>query len=215
MFSRIIASGRLLQRHARLELPLKHKELLVYSWIRAVEHDRPPQIGTELREPLRHDSNERRRNPVQDICAAENGRVAIVSADPRLVGHHKDGRRTGRGISRRERPTKQCRHSEKLEHVRCRPTAGELLGAFSGRYQHVFVRAANHVIEHVVLRLELEELRQLEERASAGPAAGRIVNLNHGDTTGVGVRKRIEQDVLNDAEDGGRGANAKRQIENR
>ena len=78
---------------------------------------------------------------------------------------------------------------------------------------HVSIRPANDVIEHVVLSLELEKLRHLEERSAAGPAAGRVVNLNHGDAAGVTIRKRVEQDILDDAENGGGGADPQRQVQ--
>jgi hypothetical protein len=39
------------------------------------------------------------------------------------------------------------------------------------------------------------------------------VYLNHRHTTSVGVRKRIEQDILDDTKNGGGGADAEREIE--
>ena len=65
----------------------------------------------------------------------------------------------------------------------------------------------------MILSLELEKLRHLEKRSATGAAAGRVVNLNHRDAAGVGIRKRIEQDILDDAENRRRSADSQRQVQ--
>src|SRR5207247_251173 len=105
------------------------------------------------------------------------------------------------GVVGRDDAAQQGRYAEELEGVPGDETAVELFGAFAGRRQHVFAPAADDVVEDVVLFLIIEEFRRLKSRAAARAAAAGIVNLNHGDAIGVDVGERIQQDVLNDAED--------------
>ena len=57
----------------------------------------------------------------------------------------------------------------------------------------------------------VEKLGDLEGRAAAGLAAARVADLHVGDALDVGVWRRVEQHVLNDAEDRGRAADAQGQ----
>ena len=66
--------GRLLERDAGLELRLKHEELALERRIAAVQHDRPLEIRRQLREPRRHDPDERRRHAVERERPADDRR---------------------------------------------------------------------------------------------------------------------------------------------
>ena len=133
--------------------------------------------------------------------------------DPHLVGHHEDRRGAGLRVVWHQRSSQDGGHAEELKGVRCRQAAGELFGAFGGRHEDVSHGAADHVVEHVILFLVLEELADLEERAAAGPRAAGIANHDRADPPRVQVGKRVEHHVVDDAEDRRRRADAERQGE--
>ena len=133
--------------------------------------------------------------------------------DPHLVGHHEDRRRAGLRVVWHQRSSQDGGDAEELKGVRCRQAAGELFGAFGGRHEDVSHGPADHVVEHVILFLVLEELADLEERAPAGPRAAGISNHDRADPPRVQVGKRVEHYVVNDAEDRRRRADAERQGE--
>src|SRR6185436_926917 len=98
--------------------------------------------------------------------------------------------------------------------VRRDVAAGELLGALSCVVEHVLVAAADHLFEDVVLFLVLEKFGHLKAGTPAGPAACYVMDLDHGNALGVRVGKRIEEHVLDDAEDRSGRANPERQRQN-
>ena len=67
----------------------------------------------------------------------------------------------------------------------------------------------------MVLLLIVEELRGLQALPAPGLAAGEVVDLDHHHPLCVGIGEWIEQNVIDDAEDGGGGADAEGQRENR
>ena len=91
-------------------------------------------------------------------------RIGVEVLDPHLVGHHEDRRRAGRRRRPAERAAERGRHAEELERVGRDRAAGELLGALRRRHQHVLERAADDVLEHLVLFHVIEELRRLQSR---------------------------------------------------
>ncbi len=93
-----------------------------------------------------------------------------------------------------------------------RPPSIEL-GALAGRQQHILAGAADDFFEDLVLLLIVEELGHLKGAPAARLGRGHVVDLDGGDAVGVGVRKRIEHDVLNRAEDGRRGSHPQRQCQ--
>ena len=61
----------------------------------------------------------------------------------------------------------------------------------------------------------IQKFRCLESRAAARPAPAQVLNLNGHHALGVRVRERVQQDVLDDAENGGCRADAQRQRQHR
>ena len=111
------------------------------------------------------------------------------------------------------RPSKRA-DAEHLEGVAGHEGAIELLGAVRARVQRVAAGAGDDRVERGHLRLVVEELGGLEEVAAAGPAVGVVVDHHADHAVDVGVHRiGIQQDVLDDAEDRRRGADAERERE--
>ena len=83
-----------------------------------------------------------------------------------------------------------------------------MFGALRGGIQDVLGSAADDLIEHVILFLVIQKFRHLKRRAPVGAAIVDVVNEKRDHAFGVGIGKRVEQHVLDDAEDGGGGADA-------
>ena len=206
---------RLRKRHARLQLRLEHEEPAIDLRIAAVQHDRPVQIRRELEEPLRRHADARRLHVVEHERPADDGRVHVVAVDPQLVGHDEHRRRARLRIVHHEPAPEVHRHAEEREVVRRHGGADELLGSLVGRLQHVLRRSANHVLEDRGLLLKIEEFRGLEERPAARPGVGRVPNLDRDDPVRILIRKGVQQDVLDDAEDGRRRPDAQGERDDR
>ena len=127
--------------------------------------------------------------------------------------HDEDGRRAGRRIGVGDAAAEQRRDSQKPEGVRRHQAGSELQCAVARREQRVFEPAADDVFEHLALFLIVEKLRHLKAGAPTRLAAAGIAYLDIGNAVDVGVRCGIQQNVLNDAEDGSGAADAERQRE--
>src|SRR5262249_53051055 len=150
------------------------------------------------REARRHDADESSRHAVEDETAAEDLRIAVEAPSPRLVRQHEDRGRAGLRILGRQPAPEERRDAEESKRVRRDEPAVELLGPLARCPEHVFVAAADHVTEDVVLFLIIEELENPESGAPAGPVAARVMNLDHRDAVRVDVWEGIEKDVLDD-----------------
>ena len=192
--------GRLLQRDPRLQACLEHEVTILDGRVGAVQVDRPVDVGGQLREPLRHDADERRGDAVENEGLSQDAGIEVVLPEPQLVRHDEYRRRARLPVVLGQAAAEHRRHPEKPEHVGRDDAAAEQLGAFTRRQQHVFARAADDLLEHAVLCLIVEKLRHLKEGAPAGLATAEIVNLNGRDPPRVDVRERIEERVLDDAE---------------
>ena len=192
---------RLREGDAGLEPRLEAEELARLHGVGAVEHDGLVEVGPELEEPLRHDSDQRRGDAVQDEGLADEARVGSEAARPHLVVHDENGRRAGPGVLGRERAAEGRAHAHELEVVRRHEAAVELLGAVGGRVEDVLRPAADHVFKRLDLSLVLEELRDLEVPAPALARLGGVADLDLHQAVDVGVhRVRVDQHGLDDAE---------------
>src|SRR5215510_7099850 len=204
---------RLLGGDAGLQFRLKHPEIAVGARVAALYRPDYPNVRAQLGEARRHDPNQRRRRPVERESLAQNARIQVEALDPQFVGHHEDRRRARLGVVRRDAAAELRRHAQEAERVGRDIAAAELLHPVATVVEHVAERAADDLSEHVVLLLVIEEFRRLEESAPARTAAGRIVNLNGDHAARIRVRERVQQNVLDSAEDGGGRADAQRQCQ--
>src|SRR5262249_30219935 len=90
-----------------------------------------------------------------------------------------------------------------------------LLGSFGCTLQDILESPPNDLLEHMVARFVVEKLRRLQVLPPARAAGGEIVNLDGNHALGIGVGEWIEQDVVDDAKDGGPGADTQRERKNR
>ena len=203
---------RLLEGDAGPQPRLEAEVLARTLGVGAIQYHGFVEVGPELEEPLRHDADEGGGNAVEDEGLADEARVGAEPPRPHLVVHDEDGRRAGLRVVRRERAAQRGGHAQEVEHVAGDEAAVELLGALGGRVDLVLERARDDFFKRLDLRLVVEELRELEVPAPARARPGRIVDLDLHQAVDVGVhRVRVHQDVLDDAEHRGGGADAQGQ----
>ena len=181
----------------------------------AVERHRDPQVGRALGEPRRHDSDQRSRNSIENEAAIQNRRIEIEALEPHLVAHHEDRRRARLYVLLGRGPPEQRRNTQKPERVRSDQRPVELFRPLAARIEDIDVSRADRIAEDMALLLVIEIFRKLEETPSAGPAFIHVVNGERDDAARVHVGKRIEQHVLDHAEDRSRRADSERQRQRR
>ena len=153
------------------------------------------------------------RDAVQREASAEYGGVEVVTGGPHLVRHHEHRRRSRLHVIRRQAAADERRHAKKLEVVGRDVGTDQQLGSLGCGLQNVSVGPADDILEDVALFLVLEELGNTEEVATPWTAAGRVTNLEGDHPVGIDVGEGIEQDVLDDTEDCGRGSDAQGQCQ--
>jgi len=134
----------------------------------------------------------------------------LMRPTPRGVCGDEYRRCAGRGVAGLQRPAQQRQHAEKGEVVHRHTAAEELLGTVRRAEHDILGRAGDDLLERVDLLAVIEELRQLEQLPAAGPLRRRVADFDRDDAFGIEV-ERIEQNILDHAEDRRRGADAKRQ----
>ncbi len=104
-------------------------------------------------------------------------------------------------------PAKLRRHAEKPERVRGDEAGGKLERPVLGGQQRIFEPAADDIFENLALLPVIEKLRHLKCRATVRLAPAGVPNLDVRDPLDVRIGRRIQEDVLNDAENRRRAAN--------
>jgi hypothetical protein len=179
---------------------LHHKVALPSLRIAPVQRCGYPQIRAPPREPRRHDAHQSAWLAVQYKDPPQQLGIEIKLLRPQLVTQHEDGRCARLPILRRDAPAEQCRHSQGSEYVRRYIRSLETLRAFAAGIENVLVRIPHDVLKHMVLLLVVEKLRDGKRCAPATIAAFHVVNHDQNDPACILIRKRIEQHVIDHAE---------------
>ncbi len=203
------------ERHAFLELRLEHGEAALLRGIGTVQLHGLPEIRPLLGEPRRHHTDACRRCAIEDERPSDDAGIPVVVRNPHLVRHHEHGWGAGSDVGISDAAAKLRRHAEKPKRVRRHQPCRELLRAVFCRQQCVFEPAADDVFEHMTLLNVVEEFCRLKGGAAASLAAVPIADLHVRNAIDVRVRRRVEQHVLNDTENGRGAADAKRERQDR
>ncbi len=155
------------------------------------------------------------RDAVEHEGLADDFRIGIELGDPGFVANHEDGRRAGFVVFCGGRAAEERRDSEGFESAGGDELAVEAFGAFFGGVENVGAGASGDAIEDVILRGVGAEFGGSD--SGAGTAVSGLVgvaDLHDDEAVGVRVGEGVEQDSVDDGEDGGGGADAEGESEN-
>ena len=169
---------------------------------------RLPDLCPPQRKTLRHDTNECGRLAVEGEALSQNLRVACKSSSPKLVAHDKHRRRSGAGIRWREVAPEKRFYIQELECISGDQAPVQRLRRAGASPKRPVLRSAHRAVEDVVSLLIVQKLRLRKCGPPARLARTRIMDLDQGQPGTVPVRERLEQDVVDHAEDGGRRSNS-------
>ena len=197
MRNRIELGAGSLRANARFEAP----DEKAFSLVRSHGH---PKARTKSVESCGHDPDKRHRSTAQDKTFAKNPGIASEFSLPKPVTHHKHWRRTRAAIFLRNRATQQWRHAQIVKSVsRYGLARRQNAGGFAIIIKEpAHDSVSNHVFENMILFPEGAEFlgREVDAAFRSADACG-IANFKHNRPIEVFVRKRVEEHVVDDAED--------------
>src|SRR5581483_2377201 len=138
--------------------------------------------------------------------------VASKAALPNLVAQNENGRSAGFGVGGRGRAAQKRRKTQKLKSVAGDAGGGEGLGicAEPGN-ENTILTDADNAVEDMILLGIIQKLRWREELPAKLVVRGRIHDVDRAEALPVSVRKWLQQNVIDDAEDRRCRANAERE----
>ena len=195
------------KRHVRLQARERGQEMI--SACRRIELalQRNEHRRTPMREAVGHDADHLIGIAVEHHLAPDDARIAREALGPEVVGQDDDLRPAGLilliGV-----PAANLRPHPKhlLQRRRRRRRADAHRLPASGQRERRTGRSPDRR-EHLVARLPVGVLR---ERGWTG-GTRRLRVVHHHQLLGIGIRKRAQQDAVEDAEHGGRDADAQRE----
>ncbi len=122
-------------------------------------------------------------------------------AEPHLVTEDEDGRRAGLPVAGKNTPAEQRRDSEKLKRVVAHRVGVEGLQPIARAHKRRRFPHGHRVGEDPVLPLIIQKLRNREVVPVLRSCAVRFDNPESVDALAVGIRERVQQYVIDDAED--------------
>ena len=167
-----------------------------------------PEIGIAPSKTRWHNADQRPSRAIQDKSFVQDGGIRIESVDPHLVAQDKNRWRTGLIVRGLHYSPDEGRHTKKLESARRNITAAEAVGALARSVEHVAAVIGDDSVKDVILSHVVQKLRAAIAAPPARLILFGVMDLDRNEVLRIGVGKRLHQDVLDDTEDGGRGADA-------
>ena len=181
-----------------------HDEVALFGFrIAAIQGRRYPQIRAPPCKPRRHEAHQRAWFAVQHEGTAQHLWVEVILLAPQFVTHDEDRRCARLAVVRRDAAAQQRRHSQEVEHVRRYICSLEALRTFAVGIEDVFVGIPDHPVENVALLFVIQKFRDGKVATPPTLASLNIMDLESDDPARIPVRKRIEQNVVDDTENGG------------
>ena len=167
-----------------------------------------PHVGVPPTETRWHDADEGAGRAVEDECFIQDGGIGDEFGDPGFVSKDEHGRSTGFVIGGLHDATKKRGHSEKFKSAGSDVTAFEELRACAGTVEDIGLVVGDDAIEDVILGDVVEEFGADEATAATGAVLFGVVDLDGHEPLGVRIGEGLDEDIFEDAEDGGGGADA-------
>ncbi len=179
----------------------------------AVDPERHDEVGLDVddAEPFGHDADDLARARLNRDASSDDGAIAAEAAPPITVAEHHDARRTRDLIGGRQRASEHRLDAERRERAVGRPQAAHLLrlgDAGDGRRPG---KPDADVLEGAIV-LGVREVHRWREAEVAGqvrhPGCARGGVPDRDQAVWLRVGQRPEKHAVDDAEDGGVGADA-------
>src|SRR6266404_965966 len=167
-----------------------------------------PHIGIAPAEARRHDSDQGALCAIEDKGFVDEIGIGAEAANPGLVAHDEDGRRAGLVVSGLGDSAEVGGHAEEFKCAGADEAAIEALCPFAGTIEDVEAVVGDYPVKDMILCDIVEVFGAGEASAAAGLVLLGIVDLDGDQAAGIRVGKGLHQDVFDDAEDGGGGADA-------
>jgi hypothetical protein len=142
-------------------------------------------------------------------CLADGRRIGSEDTLPVGMGEHHHRRRALRFVRRDERPSDERLRAEHREEVRRDETAGRAVRVAAPEDVERPVAEFDELIDRLRLRSVVGHFRKRKIRIL--DARGRLRLPQMHDAVGLGIRQRAQDHTVDDAEDGGVGADAEAQ----
>src|SRR5262249_119962 len=198
-------------RNARFEMRVHDEVALPGFRMAALQGLGYPQIPTPPRKPRRHDADKGTWFAVQPEGTAQYLGIEVVFLAPQLVTHNEDRRSARLAVIGRDAPAQQRRHSQEVEDVRRNICSLEALHAIATGVEDVFAGVPDHSLEDVVLFLIIQKFRDGIVATPPVIASLRIMDLESHNPARISVRKRIQENIVDNTENGCGRADAERQ----
>ena len=199
-----------LARHAGGEArPHRHRVVVPHLEL-LVDRERHPhlEVGLQEVEAARQHPDDRERLAVDEERLADDARVAAVAALPQPVGQDDDPVPARHLLLGQEGAAHGRPHAEHREERRRDADAADLLGdsiaAHRPRHRVEPVAPPDDVVERPALRAPVEEVaRRRRDVVVHRPALRRVHVADAHEAIDVRERRRAEEEVVGDREDGG------------
>lgn len=170
-----------------------------------------PEIEATDLKTRRHDTDYGHALSIESVGGAEDVGIAMEEIGPQFVADDENGRRSRSGVCFGEPSTEQRADAERFESVGSYAGAGQFVGSAGAREVNRAPDDAEHVFERVIALLEVYE--GVCGKTPSSELVGGI-NAEGGEAAGVFVRVGIEEDGVDNAEDGGGCSDAEGEREN-
>jgi hypothetical protein len=197
----------------------KHKPVAIesemWSGIGVAGLFRNPEVGIAPGKTRRHNADERAGRIVQDEGLVEDGGVGVEAVDPSLVAQDEHGGRARFIVRGLDHAADERGHAQKFKGAWRHIPAAEAIRSFAIGVEHVSAAIRDDPVKDVIL---LDEVQILGAGVSAAPPRSilfRVVDLNGNEVLRVRVGEGLHENILDNAEDGGRRADAQRKSDHR
>ena len=167
-----------------------------------------PHVGIAPAKAWWHDSNQSAGRPIQHKCRVDKTGIGVETVDPCLVAEDEDRRSGGLVVCRLHGAAEERGHPQEFEGARRDQAAAKTICTFTVGVEDVKSVVADGAVKHVVLRHVVQELRAAVAAAASRLVALGVMNCHRIEALRVRVWERLHEDVFDDAEDGGGGADA-------
>src|SRR6267154_5899149 len=170
-----------------------------------------PHVRIAPSEAWRHDADKRTLRSIKDKGLVDDRGIGAEPRHPGFVAHDKHRRRTGFIVSGLSDAAEQRGNAQKLKGAGGDEAAIKAFGTLAGAVKDIEAIVGDDTVEDMILFDIVEEFGTGIAAAAAGFVALGVMDLDRNKAGGICVWERLHQDIFDDTENGGGGANAERE----
>src|ERR1700722_8792232 len=172
---------------------------------------RKKNVAAAPSKALRHDPDERAGGAIENVRLPDDRWVAAEVRFPCFVAEDERRRSAGLVIGGLHHAAVQCGKTEEFKRVGRAENSVEALHSTADLIKNIFTGVSDGEVEDVIFFDVVEKFGRGVFGASDGVNIVGVVNFDGHEALGAGIWKRLDQNVFDDAEDCGGGADAKRE----